>query len=237
MLIKCPKCRSVYDLPDDLISDAGLKMRCCECSEIWVGYPEDALKKINTTPKNIQKMFQHLSKETNDLFVDEKNHALSVVEKVRKRGTYKKSNVASIIAIILSMLATIILLYAFRYDIVRLFPQAENFYSKINIPSIHYGTHLELKNITTKEYTEHNISQIEISGTVVNLSKYVVELPPVKIEILDKEGNLLLNMEEQLSLPRLEAGYQVLFKVVVTNPTPYAKSVYVTFKDTNNQKR
>ena len=45
MLIKCPKCNSVYDLPDNLIKDAGLAMRCAECGEIWTAYPEDSLKK------------------------------------------------------------------------------------------------------------------------------------------------------------------------------------------------
>ena len=93
MLIKCPKCRSVYDLPDDLISDEGLKMRCSACSEIWIGYPEDALKKVNTTPKNIQKMFKQISKETDDLFAEEIQQT-TVNENVRLSKKYagKKNN-------------------------------------------------------------------------------------------------------------------------------------------------
>lgn len=232
MLIKCPKCRSVYDLPDDLISDEGLKMRCSACSEIWIGYPEDALKKVNTTPKNIQKMFKQISKETDDLFAEEIKQA-TVNEDVglTKKDASKKNNTINIVLMVCVAIILLLLLYVFRYDIVRLLPQTENLYSKINVSSVQYGTDLEIKNITTREYIENNISRIEIRGMVVNQGKYVIKLPPVKIDIFDNKGNLLLSIEKELSLPRLEAGYNILFNVDITNPTPYVKTVHVTLKD------
>ena len=235
MLIKCPKCRSVYDLPDNLIPDEGLKMRCSECSEIWTGYPEDALKKVNITTKNIQKMFNRISKNTDDLFVEEApRHSITANDTTKIDNVHKKSAYWNITLIVLTVLSVILFFYAFRYDVVRLLPQTENLYSKINVSSVQYGTNLELNNISTKEFIENHISQLEISGTITNTGKYVTELPPVKIDIFDKKGKLLLTVEKELSLPRLEAGYHILFNVVVTNPTPYAKSVYVTLKDKNN---
>lgn len=230
MLIKCPKCRSVYDLPDNLITDEGLKLRCSECMEIWVAYPEDALKKVNTAPKNIQKMFKRISKETDDLFIEEPQQKLSAqTESLKLKNTVRKNSKLNIVLSAVASLLLVISLYAFRYDIVHMFPQTESLYSRINIKSIPYGADLEFNNITTKEYIENNIAKIEISGMVANNGKYTTELPPIKIDIFDKSGKMLLSVTEHLSLPRLESGYHILFNTIVTNPTPLAKSIYVTF--------
>ncbi len=233
MLIKCPKCRSVYDLPDNLIPDEGLKMRCSECLEIWTGYPNDALKKVSTTPKNIQKMFKRISKQTDDLF-DNKNDDIAVSEKVRIVNTYKKNYSLSILLVLLGVFLLSAIIYTLRYDIVRFFPQTEHLYSKLDITSIPYGNDLEFNNISTKEYIEKNIAKIDINGMVTNKGKYATILPPLKIDIFDKNGNLLLSIVEKLSLPRLEAGYNILFSKTINNPTPLAKSIYVTFEEQNN---
>ncbi len=43
MLIDCPKCHSVYKIPDKLIGKTGKKFRCQVCANIWHAMPEDAL--------------------------------------------------------------------------------------------------------------------------------------------------------------------------------------------------
>jgi predicted Zn finger-like uncharacterized protein len=43
MLISCPKCHSIYDIPDDLIERTGQNFRCQACSNVWHAMPSDAL--------------------------------------------------------------------------------------------------------------------------------------------------------------------------------------------------
>lgn len=43
MLISCPKCRSIYEIPDDLIGKTGKNFRCQNCSNVWHAMREDAL--------------------------------------------------------------------------------------------------------------------------------------------------------------------------------------------------
>lgn len=231
MLIKCPKCRSVYDLPDNLITEDGLKMRCAECFEIWTSYPEDALKKVSTAPKNIQKMFKRISKENDDLFIDAPVTEEKNIERVRVINVAKKNYTINLILFIFVILSLLLIFYSFRYDIVRFIPETEKIYSKLNIESVPYGTDLEFNNIVTREYVEDNISKIEISGMVSNKSKYVTAIPPIKIDIYDKNGKMLTNIEESLSLPRLEPNYHLLFHKIILNPTPYGKLIYVNFKE------
>ena len=118
-----------------------------------------------------------------------------------------------------------------RYDVVRLLPEAEKLYDKIEVSSIPYGRNLEFKDITTREFSEDNIAKIEISGAIANTGKYLTEIPPVKVDVYDKSGNLLLNTTHYLPIPRLESGYNLLFNIIVTNPTPFGKSIYLTFND------
>ncbi|MBO5039126.1 MAG: zinc-ribbon domain-containing protein [Alphaproteobacteria bacterium] len=43
MLISCPKCQSLYEIPDDLIGKTGKNFRCQTCLNVWHAMPEDAL--------------------------------------------------------------------------------------------------------------------------------------------------------------------------------------------------
>jgi len=43
MLISCPKCHSIYEIPDDLIGKTGRNFRCHACAHLWHAMREDAL--------------------------------------------------------------------------------------------------------------------------------------------------------------------------------------------------
>ena len=229
MLIKCPKCNSVYDLPDNLIKDAGLAMRCAECGEIWTPYPEDSLKKnIKGPSQNINKIFERVSKETENLFNEPE---VRTVEKIKVVNVTRYKHTVNFILLFVALFSILAALYYMRYDIVRIFPRAENFYDKIQIESIPYGRNLEFKDVATREFTKDNIAKIEINGSIANTGKYVTNIPPIKVDIYDKQGNVLLNTTHYLPILRLEPGYNLLFNIVVTNPSPYGKSIYLNFNE------
>lgn len=43
MLISCPKCHSIYEIPDDLIGKTGRNFRCQACGNVWHAMRSDAL--------------------------------------------------------------------------------------------------------------------------------------------------------------------------------------------------
>lgn len=43
MLISCPKCHSIYEIPDDLIPRTGQNFRCQACANVWHALREDAI--------------------------------------------------------------------------------------------------------------------------------------------------------------------------------------------------
>lgn len=229
MLVKCPKCRSVYDLPDHVMTPNGLKLRCAECHEIWTAYADDVIKE---TPKNkrrdIQKMFERVSKETAPLFEDK---PAKVVEKIKIVNVTHYKHTINFVLFLIALLSVIGILYYMRYEVVRLLPQAEQWYDKFNIESIPTGQNLEFQSISTRDFIEDNVAKIEISGAVVNTGAYQVKLPTIKVEVYDRSEKLLSETTHALPLPRLESGYHMLFNIVIVNPTPYAKSIYVKFSE------
>lgn len=232
MLIKCPKCRSVYDLPDNVITDQGTQMRCAECHEVWTAYLDDAIKeKQKNKHRDIQKMFERVSKETAPLF---ENQQTKVVEKIKVVNVTRYKHTINLILFLIALVCVLGILYYMRFDIVRLMPQSESWYERLYIDSIPYGKNLEFQSITTREFTEDNVAKIEISGAIVNIGKYQTKLPPLKIQVFDKSEKLLFETVRILSLPRLQPSYHLLFNIVINNPTPYGKLIYVKFVENSN---
>lgn len=57
MLISCPKCHSIYEIPDNLIPRTGQNFRCQTCSNVWhamrqdaIGYEEPAEEELYIEP-------------------------------------------------------------------------------------------------------------------------------------------------------------------------------------------
>ena len=44
MLISCPKCNAVYQIPEGQIPEGGKKFKCAECGEVWTVRPQDVKK-------------------------------------------------------------------------------------------------------------------------------------------------------------------------------------------------
>ena len=53
MLISCPKCNAVYQIPDGKIPANGKKFKCAECGEVWTVRPQD-VKGVKTEEKTAQ---------------------------------------------------------------------------------------------------------------------------------------------------------------------------------------
>jgi predicted Zn finger-like uncharacterized protein len=232
MLIQCPKCRAVYNLSEGTVPDQGLKMRCAKCHEIWTAYPDAALSEAEDQTKTdaLKKLFaEQVSPETQSLFEPKEPR---VVEKIQVVQVTRHKQTFNLIMFVVAVLSVIGILYGMRYDIVRRLPEMEKFYNYLQWDSIPYGKDLEFHNVEINEVpNEDNISIMQIRGILLNKGHYQTIVPPLQIEIADKDKKTLANVRYYLSLPRLEAGYRLLFNIPLVNPTAFGKSVYIRFAD------
>ena len=93
MLIKCPKCKAEYKIEDDKVPEGGLKMHCHACGEVFRAYREDLKeeKKPEDDSVDLSKMFERVSKATNNLFSDAGNTGVPTKVRVIHSTSYKNT--------------------------------------------------------------------------------------------------------------------------------------------------
>lgn len=232
MLIKCPKCEAEYKIEDDKVPEGGLKMRCHACGEVFRAYPRDLIeekKPEKTENVDLSKMFERVSRATNNLFSDSVGIGVPTKVRVIHSTSYKNTINYFLVFLVLALMAG--MLYLMRYDIVRLIPNAEKFYNKLHIESIYEGTGLQISNVKIDEIVEDNFSKIKVSGIINNPTSYEMTVLPLKVVVFDQFGNTILDTTHYLPQKRTRPNYKLPFTVVIKNPMPDKKNIQITFAD------
>lgn len=233
MLIKCPKCQATYKIDNIDVPQNGVKMHCHACGEIFKAYPEDVIQEnIADAPVeniDLSKMFDRVSKATNDLFSDSAQITAQPKVRVVHSTLYKYHISYLLILFVLALMAAILCLL--RYDVVRFIPNAEKVYDKLHMQSIHDGVNLQISNIKTEEIVINNLSKIKISGIINNPTIYEMFVLPLKVVIFDQFGNKLLDTTHYLPQQRTRPNYKLPFTLIINNPTPNTKNIQISFAD------
>ena len=93
------------------------------------------------------------------------------------------------------------------------------------------GEGLEFQNISWNFITDDENTRLEIKGFVYNKTSDTIDVPVIHIEILDKNTSLLQSQNRTIKEKVIEAGAKIPLDLVVVNPAPTAKYVYLTFID------
>ena len=233
MLIKCPKCKAEYKIEDDKVPEGGLKMRCHACGEVFRAYPKDLKEEKkpeeDTASVDLSKMFERVSKATNNLFSDASNTMAPTKVRVIHSTSYKNTINYFLMFLVLALMAG--MLYLMRYDVVRLVPNAEKIYDKLHIESIYEGTGLQISNVKIDEIVEGNFSKIKVTGIIDNPTRYEMTVLPLKVVVFDEFGNTVLDTTHYLPQKRTRPNYKLPFTVVIKNPMPDKKNIQITFAD------
>lgn len=227
MLIKCPKCQTVYTLNDDVVSKDGIKMRCSKCGEVFKAYPEDAFQEPEPKQKDVSyaKIFEPFSKTTEEMFRPSLPQQVRVVRLTRYKNTINYLLLLALLALVFA------LLYLTRFDVVRYVPKAEALYQKLGIESVKNGLTLEFENVVSQEFIADSVSYVKITGIVKNGSKYVMRVPPVQVVVYNAQGKELMRIIRILAQKKINPGYKFPFELVFPNPTPEQKNINVSFND------
>ena len=244
MLISCPKCRSVYNISDNQMLTQGKKIKCAECGNIW-SLSTDDIKNIkldnevkpqivspmekSEKKSDVDIMFDKFSEKTQSLFsnTDEKN----VCFKNIMRKIYMQSTPIAVVGSLLVsiFLLAIFILYFNRYDVVRLVPKMEYLYEKFNIESIYSGRDLVFKDVDIQDIERGGQHFIEIYGKIYNQGNKTSYVLPVKAAITTQNGTIENETVKILTMPRLDAGYSTIFRIIFENNILGSKTLHLSF--------
>ncbi len=181
---------------------------------------------------NIESIFERLSEHTEKLI--EKEKKLPFYEKMWLQiknvlGFHFKVRWSYIFVGLLAFVA--ISLYNNRYDVVRKASFMNEVYKFFGIKAKIPGEGLEFQNISWNFITDDENTRLEIKGFVYNKTSDTIDVPVIHIEILDKNTSLLQSQNRTIKEKVIEAGAKIPLDLVVVNPAPTAKYVYLTFID------
>lgn len=180
--------------------------------------------------KEMQEIFARLETQTESLFEYEKNlppHVKIWHRIIQVFGLHRRRNRQMLGGI--SVILVLLLLFYLRYDIVRAAPFMEKAYAALNIESVIPGEGLEFQNITRNEYEEDYVNKMEIRGFITNITDETINIPVLRIEMLDKNVQPLQVIYQEPPVQRVIAGSKVAFRVIVSKPSSFSKYVYMTF--------
>ena len=257
MQIFCPECDAGYEIDEELLEDKTRRLKCSNCGKIFSA--DEAVQHMAETPRvqndevstevpqvvseaeeqpnaednaDLEKIFERLSDHTKLLIKQE--NSLPFYEKTWLQiknvlGFHFKIKWLYIFLAVAVFSA--LSLYNNRYQVVRKIPIANSVYKFFGIKAKIPGEGLEFQNISWEFLKEEDGNKLEIKSFVFNQTPRKVDFPVVHIEILDKDMSLLQSQNREIEEDAIDANAKVPLKLVLENPAPTAKYVYLTFID------
>lgn len=260
MLISCPKCNAVYQVPESQIPADGKKFKCAECGEIWFVRPQAEPKesvasvaptvsktateqpaKVQINPQiisteaakddDLEKMFNRLSQDTKGLFSG-KESADTRLERAKRKFLMFFSPFMINCSILLFIFAcTLYIGYANRFELVSAVPQLENFYNKLGINSLYKGKNLVFQNVSARNIERDGKAYVEISGNVYNDGDMTSIVLPIKASLQHLDGSIESEAVKNLTLDRLEPNFRALFRILLPDSSLDEKKVILSFDE------
>lgn len=115
----------------------------------------------------------------------------------------------------------------FRTTIVTQFPQLAAPYAAIGLPVNVVG--LRFTDVRTLESLQSGVEVLVVDGSVQSVSRRALEVPPIVVTLLDRQGSSLYAWSVTPKASRLPPGAAVAFESRLTNPPANAVDVHLSF--------
>ena len=185
-----------------------------------------------TKPDGVDDIFKRLSEQSAALSKKENEQPVQkkIWGSIRKNAGLMNKTTRRYVYFLL-FFVVLLLFYYFRYEIVRTFPFMEQVYSSLDIQSKVLGEGLEFKNVSRRNYEDDYVTKMEIKGFIVNNTEKMLEIPDVKLEVMDEKGLVLDTLITPPPAKFVKENGRVAFSVTVTKPSPLSKYIYLTFTE------
>jgi predicted Zn finger-like uncharacterized protein len=215
MIVTCPQCATRYHLDPEALGSAGRRVRCASCGHRWLVRP----------PADVPTVLSPAAEPSPaPVGGGPPKRVLSRPERRRSAGS------ASLVGWLVGVLIVLILASAIigRNEIVAGFPASANLYRTLGLP-VNVQLGLEFANVTSRRFSERDLSILVIEGEIVNISDHERPVPRVKITLLDEGGRPLQHELFEAEQGALAAAGTTGFSARLVNPAEQARNFSVTF--------
>jgi predicted Zn finger-like uncharacterized protein len=211
MIIACPSCSTRFKLDAARIPSKGAKVRCANCSHVWLQRPEFAPEPAPAPePKPAARAAERFgspaprqaepephfelpppraeqAREQIPTFAPSKASLDAAPDTARGIGRWVlRTGWAALLAIVIGGFSVG---YFLRLDIVRHFPKTAALYSLVGLEVNVVG--IDFRNVTTGSGIENGTPTIQLEGEIVNRSGHRMAVPELHASLRDATGREL----------------------------------------------
>lgn len=258
MIITCPSCSARYPVDAGAFAPAGRKVRCAKCGESWHQPPPDDLPKTIDLDEPADETADHETtpdvENTADVVAEERAFGADVVEFAQvapvraeadvsqseavaavsgggKKGLLKRGLAQAVgwLALLAFVGGSAYATYAYRDDIVRLWPATARLYVALNRPVNLRG--MEFQNVAYEHQFENGLPVLAIYGVIVNVTNREMPVPRVWVGLRDDKQQELYHWTFAIPETLLAPAQSAEFVTRLSSPPLEARDLEVRFVD------
>lgn len=230
MILTCPSCSSRYHVDASAFSAKARKVRCANCGHRWKAMPPV------DTPQSVDIELAPPTASGEEQ-ITARAEAPSVASAsapatVRKPAVKRQASGRSPVGWLLGGGVVVLLLVSLvigRNGIVDKVPAAAPIYQSVGL-SIDQDLGLEFDDVTLNWQAEGDVFVLVVEGEIVNLSQANQVIPPLRMAILDSDGQELQYESFELTEGELGAGNRINFSGRMVNPIDQGENFRLTFE-------
>jgi predicted Zn finger-like uncharacterized protein len=205
MILTCSKCATRYHVDPASLGAEGRTVRCAGCGHRWTAQPPaDAPKVLELkTPSPAA---------------------------WRAAAAVKRSTPPRLVPWLVAVLVVLVLAGALigRNEIVASFPESADIYRALRLPlAVQSG--LEFGEVSSDRVVEGGVAVLVFEGEILNQSKELRHVPPIRVILLDEGGRQLQRETFSSKDSSLDAGGKTTFSGRLVNPPSQARNYSITF--------
>ncbi len=194
---------------------------------------KEEIEKLEEKPEvDMRDIFERLNEQSERLFQEEQKMPLKdrlLLQLKTMLGLNRKINY-KLVGIVCAVVA-LVAVYNYRYEIARSVPLVGAIYKILGIKAHVPGEGLEFQNINWNFIENEAGRVLEVKGFIYNPTDREIDIPTVRVEILDKDTVLQQSINQKPTVQSLKPDSRIAVGVIVKSPSPTAKYVYMTFID------
>ncbi len=224
MILTCPSCSSRYNVDSAAFQKKARKVRCANCGHRWKAEPpvdEPQSADLDLAPaSNPEERVRAAA-------------AMAAPKSVRRptAGVERTGRASSPVGWLLGAGVVVLLVVSAiigQNGIVGKFPATAAVYQSVGL-SVDPDFGLEFKDVTLDWQREGGAFVLVVEGEIVNLSEANQVIPPVRMAILDSDGEELQHEFFELEENEISAGNRINFSGRLVDPIDQGENFRLTF--------
>ena len=251
MILTCPACQTRFNVLAKALGEAGRKVRCSSCGDIWHQMPvaEDAptppppepdvdefgIEDEASAPNGGEDWDEHGDDGDGDEEAaegddDAADAADAALPKAVKAPGGRGGSLAAWLILIFIMAGVGTGGYLFQEKIVAFWPPASQLYAMAGLCAEEEKFGLAIQNVKWEHKQEKSKPVLLVRGEVANISDQPQSVPRLRVVILDEHDRRLFRWTVTTAKNSLNPGQATNFSTRLANPPADARSLAVTFQ-------